>query len=159
MMVGIMKKREETGHLTTSTDSNQAAVEAFFDGYYDRIYAYCVHRLFCRTAAEDVTSAIFLAAAARVGSVSGDGSETCVRWLYAVAINHCNAYIRKHLRRRKLFEKFQQEYQSPDSTAGTGPDWTGVYAGIAQLKDIEQTVITLRFFERGYVLDSSPYPW
>lgn len=129
------------------TDSNQAALESLFDGYYDRIYAYCVHRLFSRTAAEDMTSAIFLAAAAKVGSVSGDGPEVHVRWLYAVATNHCNAYIRKHLRRRKLFEKYQADYQSPDSTAGTGPDWTAVYGAIAQLKPIEQTIITLRFFE------------
>jgi len=123
------------------------ALETLYNDYYDRIYAYCVHRLFCRTAAEDVTGAIFLAAARGIGAVSGDGLEAHARWLYAIAINHCNAYIRKHLRRRKLFEKFQQQYQSPDNAAGTGPDWTAVYGAIAQLKPIEQTIITLRFFE------------
>ena len=118
-----------------------------YDGYYDRIYAYCVHRLFCRTAAEDVTSQIFLAAAKGFGGIAGQESESHVRWLYAIASNHCNAYIRKHLRRRTLFEKFQQEHHPHQETQGSPPDWTAVYAAIAQLKSIEQTIITLRFFE------------
>ena len=136
--------------MATLESPNQLGIEALetlFDGYYDRIYAYCVHRLFCRTAAEDVTSAIFLAAAAGIGSVSGNGSDAHVRWLYAIATNHCNAYIRKHLRRQKLLEKYQQQHQSPDNAAGAGPDWTAVYGAIAQLKPTEQTIITLRFFE------------
>ncbi|MHC4950674.1 MAG: RNA polymerase sigma factor, partial [Planctomycetota bacterium] len=63
MMVGAMKKCRNTEQLATLTNSNQLALESLFDACYDRIYAYCVHRLFCRTAAEDVTSQIFLAAA------------------------------------------------------------------------------------------------
>jgi RNA polymerase sigma-70 factor (ECF subfamily) len=149
-----MNQGRTSQQLATLEISNRIgteALEALYDGYYDRIYAYCVHRLFCRTAAEDVTSAIFLAAAAGIGSVSGDGRQAHARWLYAVATNHCNAYIRKHLRQRKLFEKFQQQYPSPDNPAGAGPDWTAVYAAIARLKPIEQTIITLRFFEdRSY---------
>lgn len=145
-----MKQHWDTIELATLENPNRLGsevLETLYDGYYDRIYAFCVHRLFCRTAAEDVTSAIFLAAAAGIGSVSGDGSDAHVRWLYGIATNHCNAYIRKHLRQRKLFEKFQTEYQSPENAAGAGPDWTAVYGAIAQLKPIEQTIITLRFFE------------
>ena len=145
-----MKQHRDTIELATLEISNRLgteALETLYDGYYDRIFAYCVHRLFCRTAAEDVTSAIFLAAAKGIDSVSGNGSDAHVRWLYAVATNHCNSYIRKHLRRRKLFEKFQQDHQFPDIAAGAGPDWTAVYGAIAQLKPTEQTIITLRFFE------------
>lgn len=150
MMVGSMKKLRENDELATMQNPNPAgtdALEMLYDGYYDRIYAYCVHRLFCRTAAEDITSSIFLAAARGIRAVSNGDPESHVRWLYAVATNHCNAYIRKHLRRRKLFEQFQREYKTPDSTPDIPPDWTSVYAAIAELKEIEQTVITLRFFE------------
>jgi len=147
MMVSSMKKRRNTGHLTTLTDSNQAALATLFDGYYDRIYAYCVHRLFCRTVAEDVTSRIFLAVAKGFGAVSGQESESHVRWLYGIATNQCNSYIRQHLRRRKIFEKFQTEQDHYHKDADASPDWTAVYASIAKLKEIEQTVITLRFFE------------
>lgn len=148
MMVGSMKKREETEQLTTLTDSNQAALESLFDACYDRIFAYCVHRLFCRTAAEDITSHIFLAAAKGFNAVSGQASETHIRWLYGIATNQCNAYIRQHLRRRKIFEKYQTEHNHHPDQGESTPDWTSVYAAIAQLKEIEQTVITLRFFEQ-----------
>ena len=151
MMVGSMKKLEDTEQLTTLTDSNQTALATLFDGYYGRIYAYCVHRLFSRAAAEDVTSQIFLAAAKGFDAVAAKGPETHVRWLYGVATNQCNSYIRQHLRRRKIFEKFQAEQDHYHKDADPSPDWTGVYAAIAQLKEIEQTVITLRFFENmGY---------
>ncbi|RKY05883.1 MAG: hypothetical protein DRP56_08415 [Planctomycetota bacterium] len=150
MMVGSMTKRRDTGQLTTLTDTHQIGVrtlETLYDGYYDRIYAYCVHRLFCRTVAEDVTSQIFLAAAKGIHSVSGDEQQAYVRWLYKIAVNQCNSYIRKHLRRRKLFENFQQQRNHYQEAANSTPDWTEVYAAISQLKEVEQTVITLRFFE------------
>jgi RNA polymerase sigma-70 factor (ECF subfamily) len=154
MMVDSMKKRRNTDELTTLHGPNPAAtdaLEALYDGYYDRIYAYCVHRLFCRTVAEDVTSQIFLAAARGIGSVSSNELEVHLRWLYGIATNQCNSYIRQHLRRRKIFEKFQHEQSHHQSTIDLPPDWTAVYGAIAQLKEIEQTVITLRFFENmGY---------
>ena len=150
-MVGSVKKLEDTGQLTTLTDSNQAALESLFDGYYDRICAYCVHRLFSRSTAEDITSQVFLSAAKGIGSVSGETGETQVRWLYGIATNQCNSYIRQHLRRRKIFEKYQKEHKQQPDEVGSSPDWTGVHASIAQLKEIEQTVIILRFFENmGY---------
>lgn len=149
MMAGSMEQHRDTIGLATLNDlktTQQVTLEALYDGYYDRIYAYCVHRLYCRTAAEDVTSAIFLAAAGGIGAVYGDRPDAHVRWLYAIAVNHCNSYLRKRLRRRIIFEKFQQEHHHQE-TQDLPPDWTAVYGAIAQLKDIEQTVITLRFFE------------
>jgi RNA polymerase sigma-70 factor (ECF subfamily) len=145
MMVGSMKNRTNTEQLSLTDD--QTALKALYDGYYDRIYAYCVHRLFCRTAAEDVTSQIFLSAARGFKAVAGQEFETHVRWLYGIAANQCNSYIRQHLTRRKIFEKFQAEQSHHQKDIDLQPDWTAVYGAIAQLKPIEQTVITLRFFE------------
>jgi RNA polymerase sigma-70 factor (ECF subfamily) len=150
MMVGAMKKRRETTELATLEDLNtthQKTLESLYDEHYDRIYAYCVHRLFCRTAAEDVTGQIFLAAARGIRALSGDGPQVPVGWLYAIATNHCNAYLRKNLRRQTLFENYRKEYSRHQNNADLQPDWTDVYGAIAQLKQIEQTVITLRFFE------------
>lgn len=147
MMVDSMKKLEETEQLATLTHSNQLALESLFNSCYDRIYAYCVHRLFSKTTAEDVSSQIFLNAAKGFSSVSGDGQEVQVRWLYGIATNKCNSYIRQHLRRRKIFEKFQTEYKHHPEEVDSTPDWTEIYGAVAQLKEIEQTVITLRFFD------------
>jgi RNA polymerase sigma-70 factor (ECF subfamily) len=149
MMAGSMEK-EQIIELTTSQDpkrSPEEMLEAMYTRFYDRIFAYCVHRLFCRTAAEDVTSQVFLSAARGIGRLPDDGPQTPAGWLYAIATNQCNSYLRKNLRRRKIFEKFQQERCTEQHAAGPAPDWTAVYGAIAQLKPIEQTVITLRFFE------------
>ncbi|MCE5185540.1 MAG: sigma-70 family RNA polymerase sigma factor [Planctomycetaceae bacterium] len=144
-----MEKRQ-LNELTTSGDSNGThaeMLEAIYNRYYDGIFAYCVHRLFCRTAAEDVTSQVFLSAARGIDSFSGDGPQAAVGWLYRIATNQCNAYLRKNLRRRKIFEKFQRQHYTDQTAAEPSPDWTAVYGAISQLKPIEQTVITLRFFE------------
>lgn len=150
MMVGSMEKRRKTDQLATLQGLKSAAaetLEALYDEYYDRIYAYCVHRLFCRTVAEDVTSQIFLNVAKGIHSVVCDGPDAHVRWLYGIATNECNSYIRQHLRRRKIFENYQKEHKHHPDQVESSPDWTTVYTAIAQLKEIEQTVITLRFFE------------
>ena len=145
-MVDSMKNLKNTGQLTLA-GSNQTTLERLYDGYYDRVYAYCVYRLFCKSAAEDVTSTIFLAAAKAIESVSCNEPDAHVRWLYRITINQCNSYIRKHLRRRRLFEQYQQQHNHHQNEVESSPDWTEVYAALMQLKEIEQTVITLRFFE------------
>lgn len=125
------------------------ALASLYDRHYERIYAYCVHRLFCRTAAEDVTSQVFLSVARQFDRFSGDGESAFAAWAYAIAVNQCNSYLRKTLRRRKIFEKYQAEtahHHQPDEPNG-GADWPAVYAAIGQLKEVEQTIITLRFFE------------
>ncbi len=146
MMVQSMKTQEKT-----TRSSSTAALASLYDAWYGRIYAYCVHRLFCRTAAEDVTSQVFLSVAEQFDAFEGSSEHEFSGWVYAIAVNQCNSYIRKNLRRRKIFEKFQQERhrQSETDEASAPPvaDWPAVYAAIARLKEIEQTIITLRFFE------------
>ena len=149
MMVESMAKSERTSGLDASTDKQRCVMtlETLYDKYYGRIYAFCVRRLFCRTVAEDVTSQIFLSAARQFDGFNGDTEQAFSGWLYAIAVNQCNCYIRKHLRRQKLFEKFQRQHPHHQENARSTLDWTAVYGAIAQLKQIEQTVITLRFFE------------
>lgn len=149
-MVGSMKDGQ-ANELATSGDANTAPeeiLEALYNRFYEGIFAYCVHRLFCRTAAEDVTSQVFLSAAVGIRRLPDEGPQSPAGWLYRIATNHCNAYLRKNQRRRKIFEKFQRERQPLQDAAAAAPNWPDVYGAIAQLKPVEQTVITLRFFEQ-----------
>lgn len=151
MIAGSVNERRETDPLTISRNPNPVGTEtlkALYDECYDRIYAYCVHRLYCRTTAEDVTGQVFLCAARKIGHIQDKPRPVQVKWLYVIATNECNAYLRRHINRRKLFEQYQKEYILAGPEETTAPDWTRVYRAMAQLKAVEQTVITLRFFER-----------
>jgi RNA polymerase sigma-70 factor (ECF subfamily) len=124
-----------------------------FDKYHPRIYAYCVHRLFCRTAAEDVTSQIFLGVAQKFHSFQGRTESAFSGWLYTIAVNQCNTYLRSSQRRKKLIEQFRQSGRDctgepASQNAPNKPDWSRVYNAISRLPQVEQTVITLRFFEQ-----------
>ncbi len=124
-------------------------LKMLYDNCYDRVFSYCVHRVFSRAIAEDITSEIFLSAARAIGSVRGRDEQDYTNWLFSIAANQCNSYWRKNLRRRELFEKYQQEsaFDHHQDSPGILPDWPSVYGAMSRLKEIEQTIITLRFFE------------
>jgi RNA polymerase sigma factor (sigma-70 family) len=150
--MGNLEEKQPVGGLDL-IDIRAEELGRLFDKYHQRIYAYCAHRLFCRTAAEDVTSQIFLGVAQNLHSFQGRTESALCGWLYTIAVNQCNTYLRSARRRKKLFEQFQrsgrdctQEPASPDTP--NKPDWTEVYEAISHLSQIEQTVITLRFFEQ-----------
>jgi RNA polymerase sigma-70 factor (ECF subfamily) len=157
MTVIIMAdKMDLTTRLSTQESPQESCADRLadmYDTFYDRIYAYCVHRIFCRSAAEDVASQVFLSAAEKIHSFRGESSEAHANWLFAIAVNQCHSYIRKHLRRKKLFETFQysrMEQLNADSmpAASVPADWGAIYNAMGQLKELEQTVITLRYFEQ-----------
>jgi RNA polymerase sigma factor (sigma-70 family) len=120
-----------------------------FDKYHQGIYAYCVHRLFCRTAAEDVTSQVFLSVAQNFHLFRGQTENAVFNWLYTIAVNQCNTYLRTIHRHRKALEQLSLSAQEhvEESLQPDKPDWKQVYEAILRLSQTEQTVITLRFFE------------
>ena len=116
--------------------------------YYERIFRFCVHRLFNKEIAEDVTSAVFLEVARGIRSFKGRGEQNFRNWLYAIAANQANAYIRKTSRRKKLLADAAGS-MTASAAGGTdnSPDWPGLYTAILKLKPQHQTIVTLRFFE------------
>ena len=134
--------------LRARTQAN--ALGQLYEIYYDQIFRFCVHRLFNKEIAEDVTSAVFLQVARGIRSFKGRSEQDFRNWLYAIAANQANAYIRKSSRREKLLAEAAGSI-SP-AAAGSAeksqaPDWPGLYAAILRLKPKHQTIVTLRFFE------------
>ena len=126
------------------------ALGRLYDLYYDRIFRFCVHRLFSKETAEDVTSAVFLAVARSIGNFEGRTEQDFRNWIFTIAANQANAHIRKVSRRRKLLEKAAASMARTATESGDdllGADWPTLYAAILELKPEHQTVITLRFFE------------
>ncbi|MHC4145547.1 MAG: RNA polymerase sigma factor, partial [Planctomycetota bacterium] len=119
-----------------------------YELYYEQIFRFCVYRLFNKEIAEDVTSTVFLEVARKIRSFRGRTEQDFGNWLYAIAANQANAYIRKTSRRKKLLAKTARSMRALKSTEDTRePDWPRLYTAILKLKPQHQTIVTLRFFE------------
>jgi len=151
-MIGAMAKiarQTETDDLVLRARTEAEALGRLYELYYERIFRFCVHRLFCKEAAEDVTSVVFLTVARNIASFKGRTEADFCNWLYAIATNKTNSYIRKTSRRKQLFARAAASMavatDNPDDS--TWPDWPRLYSAILKLKPKHQTIVTLRFFE------------
>ena len=138
--------------LVMKAKTDSASLGKLYEHYYDRIYRFCLHRLFTVDSAEDMTSAVFLTMARKIHDFRGNTNEEFRRWIYSIAANHCNSYIRKNLRRKELFNKMLMslnpgDYAIDDEEASEDIRWPVLYAAIKQLSPRHQTVLTLRYFE------------
>lgn len=153
VMVGAMAKpvkQTEADDIILGASTEADSLSRLYELYYERIFRFCVHRLFSKEAAEDVTSTVFLDVARRIRHFDGRTEEDFRNWLYAIAANQANAYIRKASRRKKLLAEaaYSMTAATTESDGNTfEPDWPRLYAAILKLKPKHQTIITLRFFE------------
>jgi len=150
-MVGAMAKlfeRTENDDLVLRARTQADALGRLYELYYERIFRFCVHRLFNKEIAEDVTSTVFLEVARTIRTFKGRTVQDFQNWLYAIAANQANAYIRKASRRKKLLET-AVGLTTVSTTEGTdnSPDWPQLHTAILKLKPQHQTIVTLRFFE------------
>ena len=150
-MVGAMAKvveQAEDDGLVLRARTQADALGRLYELYYERILRFCVHRLFDKEIAEDVTSGVFLDVARGIRRFAGRTEQDFGNWVYAIAANQANAYIRKTSRRKKLLAEAaasMSDCQSADDASE--PDWPSLYAAILKLKPKHQTIVTLRFFE------------
>ena len=145
-MANILTQTEEND-LVPRAKTDAHALEQLYELYYERIFRFCVYRLFNREIAEDVTSTIFLAVARRIRTFAGSSERDFGNWLYAIAANQTNAYIRKTSRRKQLFAEVADLIRAQDNENKSEPDWPKLYAAILRLKPQHQAIVTLRFFE------------
>ncbi|MFZ2146709.1 MAG: RNA polymerase sigma factor [Sedimentisphaerales bacterium] len=142
-------ERIEDDDLVLEARTQAGALGRLYELYYERIFRFCVHRLFDKEIAEDVTSTVFLEMARRIRIFKGRTLQDFQNWLYAIAANQANAYIRKSSRRKKLLEEAadlrRAAVESNDKSSEL--DWPRLYTAILKLKPQHQTIVTLRFFE------------
>ncbi len=149
-MAKQVNRLEVNDELVRAARTDAEALGRLYELYYERIFRFCVYRLFSKDIAEDVTSTIFLEVARGIRRFDGRTERDFGNWLYAIAANQANAFIRKSSRRKKLLEnaagpitKSANEGTNPSSE----PDWPSLYQAILKLKPQHQTIVTLRFFE------------
>jgi RNA polymerase sigma factor (sigma-70 family) len=151
----ILKSRtgsaESDGKLILEARTSAAAFTKLYRRHYDAVFRYCVHRLFEKQAAEDVTSTVFLKVVESFGSFQG--SEPQFRtWLYRIATNAVNNHLREVARRHSLLERFRElvgrnTTDCPASMGESTDKLSVLKNAMLTLKPRYQTVITLRFFE------------
>ena len=151
-MVGLMARIEEAENiddLVLRARTDAEALGQLYEIYYEPVFRFCVHRLFNKTIAEDVTSTVFLDLARQIASFNGRSQADFRNWLYTIAANQSNAYIRRTSRRKRLLAEAASSIAVNAGAAEdqTDPDWPTLYSAILQLKPKHQTIITLRFFE------------
>ncbi len=173
MIVGTLKLRRPIGvdNDSKTADDSQLIAEARIDRaafvrlyrrHYDAVFRYCVHRLFERQAAEDVTSDVFLKAVENIHRFKGNEKQFR-NWLYRIATNAVNNYLRKTARRNRLLKVAREQADSPVADCGESADKLALLKeAVFVLKPRYQTIITLHFFENlklteiAEVLTSSP---
>ena len=167
-MVGAMVKivkQTDSNDLVSRARTEADALGQLYELYYERIFRFCVHRLFNKEVAEDVTSTVFLEVARVIRAFKGRTEQDFRNWLYAIAANQANAYIRKASRRKRLLAEAAGSMTdaTTESAGNTSKlDWPRLYAAILKLRPEHQTIITLRFFENlefeqiAKILDARP---
>lgn len=126
-----------------------AAFVQLYRRNYDAIFRYCVHRLFDRHTAEDLTSEVFLKAAKHAGSLGHLDEGQFRNWLYRVATNEINTHIRKSTRRQKLMRLFGQgpDHELPAADDEKAEALARLKKAVMGLKPEFQAILTLRFNE------------
>jgi len=152
----------ENDNLVIRAQTSYNAFALLYRRHYDAVFKYCVHRLFDRHLAEDVTSQVFLKVVEKFHDFKGDERQFR-NWLYTIATNFVNNQMRKSARRKTALSIFQEK---SNITSGSSEDSSAKLATLKQamltLKPRYQTIITLRFFENlklkeiAEVLGSSP---
>ncbi|HUW19832.1 MAG TPA: sigma-70 family RNA polymerase sigma factor [Sedimentisphaerales bacterium] len=143
-------KPTDKDDLVVRARTDAEALGRLYDMYYEQIYRFCLCRLFSKEAAEDVTSAVFLAVARGMPGFTGRKQQDFANWLYRIAANHANFYIRKASRRKDLFAEATGSIMASRTDSASDPpepDWPVLYAAVARLKLQHQSIIVLRFFE------------
>jgi len=150
-MVGAMAKVIELtdDDLVFRARTQAEALGLLYEMYYQRIFSFCVHRLFNKEIAEDITSGVFLEVARDIRLFRGRTVSDFQSWLYAIAANQANAYIRKTSRRKRLLEEAAGSMRAcAAQNTDNSSDWSQLYRAILMLRPKHQTIVTLRFFEK-----------
>jgi RNA polymerase sigma-70 factor (ECF subfamily) len=150
--VDLVNSETDQDILIKRACSDRAAFALLYRMHYERVFRYCCRRLFNRHAAEDVTSEVFFRVMRTISTFDGN-SNGFHNWLYRIATNAVNDYLKTAKQRAEAIKNAAQQYGRGSKPAAESDDELqkknlAVKQAILGLKPKYQTVITLRFFEK-----------
>ena len=148
-----LKAEEE---LVKRAQHNRETFGELYELYYTRIFNFSLRRTANVQLAMDITSATFLKALREIKKFSWRDVPFSA-WLYRVAGNEINDYYRRQGRREERLEdaaqlvdatQFSDEIAEAEEELGRHEEYLLLHEKVAELPQIYQEVIALKFFER-----------
>jgi RNA polymerase sigma factor (sigma-70 family) len=162
IIVDSVGRELENNDLIVQAQTSYNAFALLYRRHYDAVFKYCVHRLFNRHLAEDVTSQVFLKVVEKFHDFNGNERQFR-NWLYKITTNIINNQMRKSARQKTALNIFRERSNITNNNREDSSAKLAVLKkAMLTLKPRYQTIITLRFFENlklteiAEVLGSSP---
>ena len=138
----------ESADLIEEARTNYNAFSVLYRRHYDDLFRYCVHRLFDRHLAEDITSQVFLRVIEKYNTFRGN-EQQFKGWLFVIATNFINEHLRKAAVHKKA-QKYLKENPKKQNNdiEDKAAKLESLKNAILSLKPKHQTIITLYYFEK-----------
>jgi len=125
--------------------------EAVYEGHFDAIFRYVLHRVANVAEAEDLTSQTFFKALSAIDRFRWEDGKVS-SWLYRIATNEVASHLRKSLRHRASavppINGVRQELQGAELALARNELFVNVNQALRTLRPDEQALIVLRYFEQ-----------
>jgi RNA polymerase sigma-70 factor (ECF subfamily) len=139
--------------LVVRAKSDREAFGLLYDRFFPLVHGYCYRRLFDSTAADDVSSEVFLQVARAIREFPGRTEQDFRRWVYRIATNAINALLRQKLRHGDLLRRavdlgrWKMPEDVPRGAHENDAEADAVREALGHLNLRERTVLALRFME------------
>jgi len=138
--------------LVKKAIKDREAFGEIVDIYYKEVIGYIYKRTFDKELSKDLTQETFLRALKYLGTYKG--KSPFIFWLLRIATNVINLYYRKEINENRFIKKYEETHSENTSILPTDNiDYSVIHEYIKTLPTIEQTVLTLVFFEHRDLKD------
>ena len=127
----------------------KAAIERIYATSVKRIYGYCLRRLFRQDLAEDAASVVFVRLVERYREIQHRSERETLGWLYGTASNVVAGVLRDERRALEIQQTLARELEKKVArpSADEHPAWPAVFMAIGRLRQRQQDMLVLRFFQ------------
>jgi RNA polymerase sigma-70 factor (ECF subfamily) len=140
---------DEGDRLVEAAKSDRDAFGRLFDRYHSTVHRFCRRRLYPLDGADDVVAEAFLSAARAMPTFPGRTDLDFRCWLFRIAANAANDFVRKHQRRMRILGAPADAVDELHGDAVEAADeWRRVSDALQQLDERSRTVVTLRYMEQ-----------
>ncbi len=134
--------------LLKQSVSDVSAFADVYDHYFPRIYNYIRYRVQEATTTDDLTAQVFERALSRIEQYDAEKGPFAA-WLFTIARNTVNDFLRKHQRQRWLSLDFVSEWASsdphPSDVVADQETRSQLLAAVARLSKRDRDLIGLKF--------------